>query len=88
MEYDEWKNKVMADKINCIGYCLLLRQEVPLALAGDGAIVCFYTKDDSKQTIGQVTNDGVIITKDKIYLSREVSDEEWEWIKEKQEEKF
>ena len=71
-----------------IGYCLLLRQEVPLALARDGAIVCFYTKDDNEQTIGQVTNDGIIITKDKIYLSREVNDEEWEWIKRKQKERF
>ena len=47
----------MSEKKKCIGYCLLSKEEVPLALTRDGHLVCFLGGAP-----GQTTEDGVLIT--------------------------
>lgn len=69
----------MSKKEKCVGYCLLTKKEIPLALTKEGAIVCFVGGGP-----GQTTEDGVLITKDNIYHVRGLTEEEWNWVLKKQ----
>ena len=71
----------MSEKEKCVGYCLLSKEKIPLALTKEGKLVCFVGGEP-----GQTTEDGVLITQDKIYAVRRLTEEEEQWVLEKQRE--
>jgi len=71
----------MPKKEKCVGYCLLSKEKIPLALTKEGKLVCFVGGGP-----GQTTEDGVLITKDEVYTVRELTKEEKKWVLERQKE--